>query len=106
MSDASTRGPNYDWKHEAEHYREECDKLRELLGKLDASGEALQIRCDRWEDTHREMVMERASIICERDQLRERVRLLEVVAAHARELPPGWGFHLALERLDELGKKG
>ena len=38
------RGPNYDWKHEAEHYRDECDKLRELLSKVEASGER-----DAWE---------------------------------------------------------
>lgn len=28
MDESSQRGPNYDWKHEAEHYRAECEKLR------------------------------------------------------------------------------
>lgn len=36
---ASERGPSYDWKHEAEHYRAECDKLRDLLGKVETMGE-------------------------------------------------------------------
>ena len=39
MSESMERGPNYDWKHEAEHYRTECDKLRDLLCKVEAAGE-------------------------------------------------------------------
>jgi hypothetical protein len=39
MSDVATRGPNYDWKHEAEHYRDECDKIRALLHKIDSSAD-------------------------------------------------------------------
>lgn len=44
LETAIERGPNYDWKHEAEHYRLECDKLRELLHKVEASGERAEIR--------------------------------------------------------------
>jgi hypothetical protein len=36
---AVERGPNYDWKHEAEHYRAECDRLRSLLYKVEFQGE-------------------------------------------------------------------
>lgn len=35
----TARGPNYNWKHEADHYRAECEKLRELLGKVETSWE-------------------------------------------------------------------
>lgn len=38
---AAERGPNYDWKHETDHYRLECDKLCTLLQKVEASGEWL-----------------------------------------------------------------
>lgn len=38
---AATRGPDYDWKHEAEHYQQECDRLRALLGKVEASSERI-----------------------------------------------------------------
>lgn len=29
------RGPNYDWKHEAEHYRNECYRLRDMLRTME-----------------------------------------------------------------------
>lgn len=35
MSKAVERGPNYDWKHEAQHYREECEKLRKIVHLLE-----------------------------------------------------------------------
>jgi methyl-accepting chemotaxis protein len=39
MSETVERGPNYDWKHEAKHYRDECEKLRELLRKVEVSSD-------------------------------------------------------------------
>lgn len=40
MSDhPAMRGPNYDWKAEAEHNQKECDNLRDLCTKLEASAE-------------------------------------------------------------------
>lgn len=39
MSDAVGRGPNYNWEHEARHYREEADDLRKLLRLVERSGE-------------------------------------------------------------------
>ena len=35
----ATRGPNYDWKHEARHYQDECEKLRDLLHRVERSGD-------------------------------------------------------------------
>lgn len=43
---ASMRGPNYDWETESYHYREECDKLRDLLGKIESSGEKAALERD------------------------------------------------------------
>lgn len=40
------RGPNYDWKHEAEHYSQECDRLRKLLGQIEAKWEHAAIARD------------------------------------------------------------
>lgn len=54
--------------------------LYEHIRQVEAECDALKERCDRWEDTHREMVMERAAIICERDVLRARVEALEKTA--------------------------
>lgn len=41
MSDQNgfERGPNYDWKHEAEHYQEEYKKLQDLCRKIEQSWE-------------------------------------------------------------------
>lgn len=39
MSEPSERGPDYDWKVEARHYADECDRLRVLLRKVEDSGE-------------------------------------------------------------------
>lgn len=39
--DGAERGPNYNWRHEAEHYQKECADLRELLYKLEASSERI-----------------------------------------------------------------
>lgn len=44
---AGSRGPNYDWRHEAEHYRLECEKLRDLLGKVEASGDRYKWELDQ-----------------------------------------------------------
>lgn len=41
MNEGVSRGPNYDWKHEADHYRGECEGLRALLGRVEASAERL-----------------------------------------------------------------
>jgi hypothetical protein len=38
---AVERGPNYDWKHEAEYYRQECDRLRELIYQMEISGDKI-----------------------------------------------------------------
>lgn len=35
------RGPNYNWEHEAKHYQDECDQLRDLLQKVERSGDVL-----------------------------------------------------------------
>lgn len=40
-NDAVQRGPNYNWEHEAKHYRDECDSLRELIQKSERSGDKL-----------------------------------------------------------------
>lgn len=44
------RGPNYDWKHEAEHYRDESDKLREILHKVVASRDSYAAQVARLTD--------------------------------------------------------
>lgn len=38
---AMERGPNYNWEHEAKHYRDECESLRQLLRKTEKVGDKL-----------------------------------------------------------------
>lgn len=40
------RGPNYDWQHEVDHWRDEYFKLQKLLGQLEMSTERLQDKLD------------------------------------------------------------
>lgn len=81
---ASERGPEYDWKHEADHYRIECDKLRALLFKVEASGER---DADERDQLRAEVENERLNrqgkesdlkiVVAERDQLRAEVERLK-----------------------------
>ena len=58
MSDniPSQRGPNFDWKREAEHYQTECDKLRDLIRKVEVSA-------DKFEAENAQLKAERAAEI-------------------------------------------
>lgn len=44
MSEAAERGPNYNWEHEAKHYRDICDELRDLVRDMENSSDRLFIQ--------------------------------------------------------------
>jgi hypothetical protein len=59
MSDeAVSRGPNYDWQHEAAHYRVECDKLRDLLRQVERSGEETQLKLEQTQKVYEQKYSE------------------------------------------------
>lgn len=39
MNGPVERGPNYNWEHEAQHYKEEANDLRKLLRLVEQSGD-------------------------------------------------------------------
>ena len=106
MSDniPSQRGPNFDWKREAEHYQAECDKLRDLIRKVEA--ENAQLKAERAAEivSNTRTIMSGTAVMRENTALRSalevaREALVGIAAEHLSfpDAPTSWTKEELLE---------
>ena len=88
MSTPQMPGPNFDWKREAEQYRNECDELRNLLRRVEISSERESVKNIRLREALKRLAAEASGFLSMADKSIHGVtnmRCLEMRIAEARQ---------------------